>query len=62
MKKPSITSVDHLKQHVQDTNGNIKVDVAFLAYLNDNNIEQISDFIEDKTVIGFLSFLSAPLN
>jgi hypothetical protein len=40
----------------------VKVDVAFLAYLNDENIKKVKKFIDDGVVFGFCSFLSAPLN
>lgn len=62
MKKPSLTSVSHLRAHVQKASTSIKVDVAFLAYLSDDNISKIEELIEEGTVLGFASFLSAPLN
>ena len=40
----------------------VKVDIAFIAYLNDENIKKVKKFIDDGVVFGFCSFLSAPLN
>lgn len=35
MKKPNLINIKNLKKHVEMAEGNIKVDVAFMAYVND---------------------------
>lgn len=33
-----------------------------IAYLSDSNLHKVQKFIDNGTVFGFKSFLSAPLN
>jgi hypothetical protein len=40
----------------------LKVDTIFLAYLSDLNLDKIEDLVNEGTVFGFCSFLSAPIN
>lgn len=62
MKRPTMMTVKSLRVHQALAETMIKVDVAFIAYLNDENIKKVKKFIDDGVVFGFCSFLSAPLN
>lgn len=62
MKKPILNSVKNMKTHVERASSQVKVDVAFLAYLNDFNLKRVKELVEDGTIFGFCSSLSAPLN
>ena len=62
MKRPTLTTLKNLRLHQNEAERQIKVDVIFLAYLNDDNIHKVRKFIEDGVIFGFCSFLSAPLN
>jgi allantoinase len=47
MKKPNLTSVKNLIKHIEVAQTEIKVDVAFLSYLSDDNVSKIEEFIKD---------------
>jgi allantoinase len=41
MKKPNLTTLKNLQTHIQAAEKVSKVDIAFLAYLTDDNLKKI---------------------
>lgn len=41
MKKPTLTSIKNLHTHIDSAEKQVYIDVAFIAYLNNDNIHKI---------------------
>lgn len=62
MKKPKLTAQVDLDRHFEAAQKAIKVDVAMTAYLQNDNLDEIPNFVRDGRIIGFFACLSPPVN
>jgi len=62
MKGPPLLNVKTLKIHLEATEGKLRVDTAFVAYLMERNIKKIPKLIHEGTILGFCSYLSPLTN